>query len=67
LDEKNYRQALEDFTSALSADNSNAMVWYNRGIAAKYLGDNSQACSDWRKALQLGETNAAEAISKFCK
>ncbi|MFM8439090.1 MAG: tetratricopeptide repeat protein, partial [Candidatus Kapaibacterium sp.] len=67
LDTKNYKEALADFTKALTSNRQNGMIWFNRGIANRYLGDNKQACDDWKKAVQLGETNAQDALTKFCK
>ena len=38
----------------------------NRGIAKENIGDLKGACSDWKKAIELGVTGAAEWVKNQC-
>jgi hypothetical protein len=42
-------------------------AYFNRGIANFYLGKKEEACSDWKKAKELGAPNADVALSHYCK
>ena len=38
-----------------------------RGIAYHAMNNDVEACKDWSRALQLGETSVRENIKNFCK
>ncbi len=71
-----YQSALQDFDYAIAYSNSqptdnNLMknLWYNRGLANFFLGNNVICCSDFQKAMAAG-MNDAESLSfirQVCK
>lgn len=72
---QDYRGAVEDFTKAIEMEpktQDNYQEWvrahFNRGVSQYFLDDRSGACSDWRRAVELGmqESTAREYIRKYC-
>jgi hypothetical protein len=47
-------------------DPVNALAFFNRGVALDNLGNKSEACDDWRKAVAYGESAAAALLQEFC-
>ena len=65
---KDYAGALADMNKAIQLnpnhpDVLNGAAFASRGWAKQYSGDFRGACSDWRKALSLGEEDAAKWIN----
>jgi Flp pilus assembly protein TadD len=56
-----YDKAISDFNRAIEINPRNATVYENRGIAYESLGDKEKACSDWKRACQLGSCKAYKA------
>jgi tetratricopeptide (TPR) repeat protein len=50
-----YDQALLDFNKAIEIDPRNAMPYNNRALVMMELGNTEMACSDWRRACELGD------------
>lgn len=44
-----------------------AEAYYNRRIEKSNLGNTSDACADWKKALELGITQTEDFIKKYCR
>jgi len=44
-----------------------AEACYNRGIEKSNLGNTSDACADWKKAIELGITQTEDFIKKYCR
>ncbi|MFZ9300804.1 MAG: WG repeat-containing protein [Chitinophagaceae bacterium] len=67
-----YQQALRDFEKALqnyTGENDESIALYNsnKGNALFNLNRKSEACISWKKASSLGNTSAANNISRHCK
>jgi len=67
-----YQQALRDFEKALqncTGENDESIALYNsnKGNALFNLNRKSEACIAWKKASSLGNTSAANNISRHCK
>ena len=41
-------------------------AYSNRGISKESLGDLNGACADWKKAAELGDTDAAKWVANQC-
>ncbi|KAM9797828.1 tetratricopeptide repeat protein 32 [Neosynchiropus ocellatus] len=48
-----FREAVEDYTSAIQADSRQAAPYYNRGLIHYRLGFFEEAKSDFRQALRI--------------
>jgi len=54
------------FDSAIMANPTDAETYFNRGLIEFRLNDNISACSDMRKADELGLKEAKEILKSFC-
>lgn len=61
-----YSEAILLYDQILLADNNFAKAYLNRGLVRELTGDLSGACADWKKALELG-ISEAEKYLKECK
>ena len=59
---KDYYGAIEDLSKAIELDPDDL----NRGISKEDLGDLNGDCSDWRKAVSLGDKEAAQWVRDQC-
>ena len=59
--------AIQDFDKAIEISPKDGNAYFNRGIAMEMSGGMSDACVDWRKALDLGHAPAAKFMSKNCQ
>lgn len=50
---KEYRKAIDDFSSLIELDNSNSIAFHNRAQAYECLGNNQRAASDYTISLKL--------------
>lgn len=57
-----YRQAMEAATAALLFNSTDAPAYRFRGLAARALGNNAQACRDLQQATALGDAEARETL-----
>ena len=62
----NYREALANYTKAIEINPQDADAYTNRGSARELVNDLTGACSDWRKAVNLGNERPAEWVKKQC-
>ena len=62
-----FEEATKDYDVAISYYPDFAMAFYNRGIANHNLGNNTQACDDIKKSLELGFKQAEDTLMKMCK
>jgi tetratricopeptide (TPR) repeat protein len=63
---ENYEEAIEDYTSALDIDPSLLSAYFFRGGLKHLTGDFYGACSDWRKAEELGVIEALDMLLNHC-
>lgn len=59
--------ALMDFTKAVEINPDYADAYLGRGTLKFNSKDLEGACKDWQKAKDLGNTQAADQIKKYCK
>jgi len=62
----NHTQAKHDFAQALDLNPSLPDAWCKMGIILQQEDQLDDACFHWKKALQLGNREAAEFIYKYC-
>jgi len=62
-----YANAIADFTKCIGYLPKYAAAYYNRGLAKNKAAQADNGCSDFAKALELGDPDAADAIQKLCK
>ena len=61
------RYALNDFSMALDINPEDPELYINKGLALQKLGQKEKACSNWKKASQLGSKEAVEYLLKYCR
>ena len=61
-----YDEALTILNDVIASGNNFAKAYLNRGLVKELLGDLEGACSDWKKAFELGVAEAQNYI-KECK
>ena len=61
-----YQKCINDMNHAISIE-ENANSFYYRGLAQYKLNKKNEACDDLSKAGELGQTEAYEAIRKYCQ
>jgi Flp pilus assembly protein TadD len=52
-----YDRAISDFTKAVKVNPRYAKAYNYRGIAYMKSGNKERACSDWKRACELGNCN----------
>ena len=62
-----YQNSLSDFTLALQLNPNFADGYYHRATIYIVLNQKNAACADFQTALNLGYSNAAEMIERYCK
>lgn len=62
-----YKLALDDLSMALDLYPNDGESYYYKGMVRLKTSDNKGACDDWKKAVQLGERRAIEALIDNCK
>jgi tetratricopeptide (TPR) repeat protein len=63
--QRDYRNALIDYSKALDINPDFAEAWFNRGITQIYLGDREHGLADLRMAGQLGLYKAYNIIKRL--
>ena len=64
---KLYNQALEDYTVAISYNNTDGLYYFRRGHVKYALGKRAEACEDWYEAGFLGFYEDFEKIKSVCE
>lgn len=59
--------ALDDFAASLDINPDQSGLYMERARLRYDSGDFDGACHDWRKALELGNGQAADQIYKYCR
>ncbi|HNX65414.1 MAG TPA: hypothetical protein PKH02_00955 [Bacteroidales bacterium] len=63
---RSWENAISDYSMSLDLNPTNGAAFLNMGISMINSGRNSEACPFLRKALELGQKNAAKYISSNC-
>lgn len=58
--------AIADFNICVRLDPDNSLAYLYRGDALNNEGFTTTACENWRKAAELGNTEAGEQIKDYC-
>ena len=66
MNKKELEDAVRDFDKTIELDSSFVDALMNRGKAKMMLLDKEGACSDWKKALELGDSKASELMKQNC-
>ena len=66
LKNKDYEKARDLASRSIELDAENGAAYYNRGIALQMLKDEAASCADWKKASQLGVTDAKSFFNSSC-
>ena len=64
---KDFMGALSDFNIAIVINPDYSDAYNNRGRVKHFLLDDAGACSDWKKAFELGIDDSRDMIDKYCK
>jgi len=64
---QDFMGAQSDFTDAIYYNSNNSESYSYRANAELKLGNRNNACLDWSKAGELGESEAYELIKKYCQ
>lgn len=64
FDQKQYDQAIAEFTKAIQADPKQAPFYTNRGFAYLHVNKLNEAVDDFTKAIELDEKNYAAYIGR---
>lgn len=59
--------AIRTFDRAIEMDVNDVHAYFNRGVAQYNIGLNDKACEDWRIAGKLGNYDAFNYITRYCK
>lgn len=65
--ENRYKEAAEDYTTALKIDPEDELVLINRGVCYQKMKDDKKAVADWEKAVSLGSKLGQEYLDKLRK
>ncbi len=71
LKQKEYIDAISDFTSVVGLENNNSEAYYQRAVAKLRLSANmgyesTELCFDLKTALDLGYINSISYLDKYC-
>jgi tetratricopeptide (TPR) repeat protein len=62
-----FREAIDDYSKALSIDENLPQAYYNRGLTLIYMKEVERGCLDISKAGQLGISDAYSVIKRYCE
>jgi Flp pilus assembly protein TadD len=62
-----FEKAQSDFEKCVILDPKTGELWKFLGLAKLNLNKFSEACKDFRTALELGDQNAVQLIKENCK
>jgi tetratricopeptide (TPR) repeat protein len=60
-------EGLADLAMSLDINPKQPELYLKRGEIRRLEGDQEGACYDWRKALEMGSTKAADLMAKYCR
>ena len=62
-----FREAITFYTQAIEINPKNTDAYVGRGLAKNFLLDRDGACSDFKKAVNLGDDDASVILNDFCR
>jgi tetratricopeptide (TPR) repeat protein len=64
-----FRGAIDDYTKAIElfVDDPHSSIYTYRGISYENTGDLESACSDWKRAFEIGDEDAGEWVEDQCR
>lgn len=62
-----YSEAVTEYSTVIGLSPGDADAWFRRGFTKHLSGDRTGACADFNRASQLGSSEAAAAISEYCR
>jgi tetratricopeptide (TPR) repeat protein len=60
-----YRNAIEDFTSVINHNSTNANAYFNRGCCYDSIGELDLAIQDYSTALEIDSKNSNDTSSNL--
>ncbi len=63
---KDYAASISDLTNSIRYEPNNDKAYMNRGLAFFYTKQHDQACTDWKKAAEMGNPEAVKAVDIYC-
>ncbi len=66
FEEKNWEKCIYDLDLAIGANPKNSNTVFVKGICYMNNKQNSEACNEWKKALQMGNINATNYLKMYC-
>jgi Tfp pilus assembly protein PilF len=66
IKKKDYKSAVDWANKAIQADAKCGAAYLNRGIAKQMLKDEDGACTDWKKASELGVAEGKNYSAGLC-
>jgi tetratricopeptide (TPR) repeat protein len=69
MDERDYEEAIKDFTHAIKIKPDYTLAYFNRGKAWIELSEYGNAVNDFKKVLELDPQKREKALEKikFCE
>lgn len=67
LPDLDVNQEILDYSRAITLDPAFAAAYYRRGLARIAAGRKDSVCIDFKKAVELGSTDALTAMQDHCK
>lgn len=64
---KNYSEGIADYTVVIQNEPSNSVAYVNRGYCYYYSEQKTNACNDWKKALEFKHAQAQELVNAYCQ
>ncbi|MCU0436874.1 MAG: tetratricopeptide repeat protein [Raineya sp.] len=66
-DLKKFKEAIIDFDEALKLKNYDPQIYSEKAWALLKTSQTQEACKNWKKAQELGSTDVASYLEKYCK
>jgi tetratricopeptide (TPR) repeat protein len=64
---QHYLESYDAFSEALTIAPDNAELWYNHGLACRYLTRVGQSVRDFERAIELLDTDQGDLAQKFAE
>ena len=64
---RNFEESINMFNKAIEIKNDYPEAYYKKGVVLYYINKRNKACSEWKKANELGHEGAASKLQEYCK